>query len=137
MKKKDEIRTLQGIRYSYRRDRWINVSQSAKVVTPLPSTFDVLTWNVQHDGPDPIRRLTRALSYIQREVLDRENGERPDPCCIVLQEVHMNAFDVLLISEWVQDNFVIVPASPRKWPNRAVHGNVVLVSRTIPVLRAC
>jgi tyrosyl-DNA phosphodiesterase 2 len=135
MRIKDTIKVLQPVRYSLKRDRWIYIPQNSELITPPPSSFGVITWNVQWDAQWPIRRLTRALSHIQRVVLDCESDEQPEPCCILLQEVHVNAFEVLLMSEWVQENFVVVPASPNKWPNRAMYGNVTLVSRTLPTLR--
>jgi tyrosyl-DNA phosphodiesterase 2 len=132
----DNVKDLQAIRYSVKRDRWIHTSKRAKLTTPLPTSFNVLTWNVQHDAPDPIRRLTRALTHIRAEVLKCEKKQKPEPCCILLQEVHLNAFEVFLVSEWVQDNFVVVPSSPHRWPNRSMYGTVTLVSRTIPLVAA-
>jgi tyrosyl-DNA phosphodiesterase 2 len=135
MRIKDTIKVLQPIRYSLKRDRWIYIPKNSELITQPPSSFAVITWNVQWNKEWPIRRLTRALSHIQRVVLECESDEQPEPCCILLQEVHANAFEVLLMNGWVQDNFVVVPASPNKWPNHAMYGNVILVSRTLPTLR--
>ena len=63
-------------------------------------------------------------------------GERPEPCCILLQEVSSAAFTLILTNEWVQRCFLVVPSSSEKWPHGATYGNVTLVSRTIPVCGA-
>ena len=77
-----------------------------------------------------------VLGYIQKDVFRCKAGETPEPCCILLQEVHVRAFHVILDNDWVRKHFTITPVTPEKWPNRSVYGNVTLVSRSIPVSQA-
>jgi tyrosyl-DNA phosphodiesterase 2 len=127
---------LRAVRYSSRKRRWAQTSNCARGVRePLPSIFRLVTWNLDFTAPDKKKRLLAALSYIQQHVLDcRTPSERPDPCCILLQEVHESVFAQILNAEWVRRCFIVVPASVDKWPDQAEYGNVTLVSRTIPVV---
>jgi len=99
----------------------------------LPSTLRLLTWNVDFLTENASERLGAALGHIQRDVFRCRAGEGPEPCCILLQEVHIEAFHVILDNEWVRQHFAIAPVSPDKWPPHAEYGNVTLVSRTIPI----
>ncbi|KAG2146188.1 Endonuclease/exonuclease/phosphatase [Suillus bovinus] len=127
---------LRAVRYSSRKKRWAQTSNCARGVRePLPSTVRLVTWNLDFTASDKKKRLLAALSYIQQHVLDcRTTSERPEPCCIMLQEVHVSVFAEILNAEWVRRCFVVAPASVDKWPDQAVYGNVTLVSRTIPVV---
>lgn len=127
---------LRAVRYSSRKKRWAQTSNCARGVRePLPSTVRLVTWNLDFAAPDRKKRLLAALSYIQQHVLDcRTISERPEPCCILLQEVHETVFAQILNAEWVRRCFIVVPTSVDKWPDQAEYGNVTLVSRTIPVV---
>ncbi|KAG1842018.1 Endonuclease/exonuclease/phosphatase [Suillus subalutaceus] len=127
---------LRAVRYSSRKKRWAQTSNCARGVRePLPSVFRLVTWNIDFTAPDKKKRLLTALSYIQQHVLDcRTVSERPEPCCILLQEVHESVFTQILNAEWVRRCFIVVPTSVDKWPDQAKYGNVTLVSRTIPVV---
>lgn len=126
------------MRYSSRKNRWAQTSNCARGVRePLPSTVRLVTWNLDFTAPDKKKRLVAALSYIQQHVLDcRTISERPEPCCIMLQEVHESVFTQILNAEWVRRCFIVVPTGVDKWPDQAQYGNVTLVSRTIPVVNA-
>lgn len=127
---------LRAVRYSSRKKRWAQTSNCARGVRePLPSTVRLVTWNLDFAAPDRMKRLLAALSYIQQHVLDcRTTNERPEPCCILLQEIHESVFAQILNAEWVRRCFIVVPASVDKWPDQAKYGNVTLISRTIPVV---
>ncbi|KIK35309.1 hypothetical protein CY34DRAFT_812253 [Suillus luteus UH-Slu-Lm8-n1] len=129
---------LRAVRYSSRKKRWAQTSNCARGVRePLPSTVRLVTWNLDFTAPDKKKRLVAALSYIQQHVLDcRTISERPEPCCIMLQEVHESVFTQILNAEWVRRCFIVVPTGVDKWPDQAQYGNVTLVSRTIPVVNA-
>ncbi|KAG2147562.1 Endonuclease/exonuclease/phosphatase [Suillus clintonianus] len=129
---------LRAVRYSSRKKRWAQTSNCARGVRePLPSDIRLVTWNIDFAAADKKKRLLAALSHIQQHVLDcRTADERPDPCCILLQEVHASVFTQILNAEWVRRYFIVVPTSVDKWPDQAEYGNVTLVSRTIPVVNA-
>jgi tyrosyl-DNA phosphodiesterase 2 len=103
------------------------------MVEPLPSTVRILTWNIDFMASSPEERLTTAFAHIQNDVFRCEKGEAPEPCCILLQEIHEQAFHVILENEWIRKHFILTPLSPEKWPSSATYGNVTLVSRLIPV----
>jgi tyrosyl-DNA phosphodiesterase 2 len=74
---------------------------------------------------------------MQKDVfLCKTAGDAPEPCCILLQEVHVRAFQAILDNEWVRRHFAITPVTPERWPNYNIYGNVTLVSRSIPVCHA-
>ncbi|KAG1750802.1 Endonuclease/exonuclease/phosphatase [Suillus lakei] len=134
----DAQTSLRAVRYSSRKRRWAQTSNCARGVRePLPSTVRLVTWNIDFAAADKKKRLLAALSYIQQHVLDcRTISDRPEPCCILLQEVHASVFTQILNAEWVRRCFIVVPTSVDKWPEQAEYGNVTLVSRTIPVVNA-
>ncbi|KAG1747241.1 Endonuclease/exonuclease/phosphatase [Suillus paluster] len=129
---------LRAVRYSSRKKRWAQTSNCAKGVRePLPSSIRLVTWNLDFQSSEKKKRLLAALSYIQHRVLRcGTTSERPEPCCILLQEVHASVFTQILNAEWVRRCFIVVPTGPDKWPEQAFYGNVTLVSRTIPVVNA-
>ncbi|KAH7884732.1 Endonuclease/exonuclease/phosphatase [Phlebopus sp. FC_14] len=134
----DVPRSLRAVRYSSRNRRWSPTSHCQRgVIEPLPQSMRLLTWNVDFMAKNPKKRLTAALTYIQQEVFGcKSTNERPNPCCILLQEVSVTAFTLILTHEWVRQFFVVVPSSTDKWPSQATYGNVTLVSRTVPVCNA-
>lgn len=134
----DVPRPLRAVRYSSHKRRWMQTSNCANGIRePMPSWMRLASWNVDFAAKNPKKRLVAALAYIQREVFGcRMPSERPDPCCILLQEVSVSAFTTILTNEWVQRYFVVVPSSTDKWPYSATYGTVTLVSRTVPVSNA-
>lgn len=134
----DVPRLLRAVRYSSRKRRWMQTSNCANGIRePMPSWMRLVTWNVDFAAKKPKKRLVAALGYIQREVFGCSTpSQRPDPCCILLQEVSVSAFTVILTNDWVQRYFVVTPSSTDKWPCNATYGTVTLVSRTIPVSNA-
>ncbi|KAN0092746.1 Endonuclease/exonuclease/phosphatase [Tylopilus felleus] len=134
----DIPRPLRAVRFSMHKKRWSQTSNCARgIKEPLPSSMRLLTWNIDFASKAPKRRLNAALNYMQQDVFKcKTAGERPEPCCILLQEVSSAAFTLILTNEWVQRCFLVVPSSSEKWPHGATYGNVTLVSRTIPVCGA-
>ncbi|OAX39552.1 hypothetical protein K503DRAFT_791889 [Rhizopogon vinicolor AM-OR11-026] len=130
--------SLRAVRYSSRRKRWAPTSNCAKGIRePLPSSIRLVTWNIDFANPDRKKRFLTALTYIQQHVLGCQTAsERPEPCCILLQEIHVSVFTQILNAEWVRRYFIVVPTGTEKWPEHATYGNVTLVSRTIPVVNA-
>lgn len=110
-----------------------NGSRGIDEALVLPSSIRVLTWNVDFSERNPRQRLQRALEHIQHDVFLCKGGEKPAPCCILLQEVKHEAFRVIMAFEWFRDYFVMAPMSPEHWPLGADYGTVTLVSRTVPV----
>ncbi|KAH0833319.1 Endonuclease/exonuclease/phosphatase [Lanmaoa asiatica] len=134
----DIPRPLRVVRYSMHKKRWAQTSNCARgIKEPLPSSFRLLTWNIDFASKNPKRRLNAALDYIRQDVFKSKTlTEHPEPCCILLQEVSVTAFTLILTNEWVQRSFLTVPSSTEKWPHNARYGTVTLVSRTVPVCGA-
>ncbi|KIK82604.1 hypothetical protein PAXRUDRAFT_832172 [Paxillus rubicundulus Ve08.2h10] len=133
----DIPRPLRAVRYSMHNGRWAQTSNCAKgVKEPIPSSIRVLTWNIDFASRNPRKRLVGALTHIQEVFGCRTPSERPEPCCILLQEVSIAAFPLILTNEWVQRCFVVVPSSTDKWAYGATYGTVTLVARTVPVCGA-
>jgi tyrosyl-DNA phosphodiesterase 2 len=115
---------------------WKHISSREGPKTPPPSTIRVVTWNVECQTNWPAQRLTTALHHLETEVFKCKDGEAPDPCCILLQEVHVRAFEPLLENEWVRDHFMITPMRCQKWPQGAFYGNITLISKSLKVAQA-
>lgn len=99
-----------------------------------PSTIELVTWNVSYDGPMVRERMECILRHLERVVFKCRDGEAPEPCVVLLQEVHaLNGLDVILKDEWVREHFLVTPADTEKWPDFAQYGNVTLVEKSIPV----
>ncbi|EIN04876.1 hypothetical protein PUNSTDRAFT_92315 [Punctularia strigosozonata HHB-11173 SS5] len=79
-------------------------------------------------------RLAAALAHLRNGVFKCADGGAPEPCCILLQEVHEGAFSVIMEDDWIRNHFVLVPEGPNMFP--IYYGQVTLVARTIPVQRA-
>jgi tyrosyl-DNA phosphodiesterase 2 len=83
-----QLLSVDAARYSLRHKTWRRTSKSAKnVIEPLPSTIKLVTWNVDFSASNAKIRLKAALTHIQNDVLKCKDGERPPPCCILLQEI--------------------------------------------------
>ncbi|KAH7915612.1 Endonuclease/exonuclease/phosphatase [Hygrophoropsis aurantiaca] len=81
--------------------------------------------------------MEAALRHIQQVVFEcKTPSERPEPCCVLLQEVDVKVYTMILNHEWIQRCFLVVPSSTDHWPYRATYGNVTLISRTLPVCGA-
>ncbi|KAI0091289.1 Endonuclease/exonuclease/phosphatase [Irpex rosettiformis] len=112
------------------------VPSIASSYTYLKSSIKIITWNVDFMAPNARTRLFTVLQHIQYEVLGcNADDEQPEPCCILLQEVHPGAFPEILDNDWIRQHFCVMPVKPDDWPD-GHYGNVTLVSRTIPVLNA-
>jgi len=74
----------------------------------------------------------------------------PPANVIMLQEVTREAFEAILSDQWVKEYYQIVPSSPDEWApeprprsygeesrreRKAEYGNVILVTRSLPVMR--
>ena len=108
----------------------------ASSYTFLKTSLKIITWNVDFMAPNPRTRLSTIFEHIQFEVLGcNTDDEQPEPCCILLQEVHPEAFPEILDNDWVKQHFCVMPVKPYDWPD-GHYGNVTLVARTISVLNA-
>lgn len=84
----DGLQPVDAARYSGRHKVWRRTSKTQRnVAEPLPHFVKLLTWNVDFSTPNAKTRLRAALAHIQNDVLKCKGGERPPPCCILLQEV--------------------------------------------------
>jgi len=129
-----QLLSVDAARYSLRHKTWRRTSKSAKnIVEPLPSSIKLVTWNIDFSASNAKIRLKTALTHIQNDVLKCKGGERPPPCCILLQEIIREAFRTIFDNEWVQQYFIIAPRKIDEWPPGAYYGNVTLTSRTVPV----
>jgi tyrosyl-DNA phosphodiesterase 2 len=127
--------------YHYRRAKggaWKHVSGSKiNDQTYHPSSIKIVTWNVDFQSPQVRARVHVALQYLEKHVFKCPRGEAPEPCVIMLQEVHSDALPHLLDYGWIRDHFVVTPINHTRWPNESHYGNVTLVSRTLVVVKAC
>ena len=124
--------------YRHGKGEWKHVpSSKANEQTYHPSSIKVVTWNVDFQNPQAKARLFAALRYLEVHVFKCPSGEAPEPCIIMLQEVHRDALPHLLEYEWVRNQFVVTPISHTRWPNEGYYGNVTLVSKSLVVVNAC
>ncbi|CAL1716394.1 unnamed protein product [Somion occarium] len=137
MEFEDELVTLELKRFSKHTRQWRRTSRDSQDDIELspPSSIRVLSWNIDFIGDKPEARMQAALSHIQNEVFASEDGQKPAPCCILLQEVSSEAFPVLLKNQWVRKHFMVIPTSADDFPN-GTYGVVTLVSKSIPVSKA-
>lgn len=84
-----QLISIDATRYSCKHKSWRNTSKAAKaVIDPaFPSSFKLVTWNVDFATPNAKTRLKAALAHIQNDVFMCNEGEKPPPCCILLQEI--------------------------------------------------
>lgn len=74
----------------------------------------------------------------------------PPANIIMLQEVTREAFDAILSDQWVKEYYQVIPSSPDEWTpepvpgssaeesgggRKAEYGNVILATRSLPVMR--
>ncbi|KAF8626977.1 hypothetical protein AX15_004570 [Amanita polypyramis BW_CC] len=125
---------LKAYRYRAKKKGWKHIHLDKVDDTKCPSQVRIITWNISFDMPGPIERLNAALRHLEMDVVKCRSGEALEPCCILLQELHKNAFPLLLADQWIRDHFVVTPRSDDKWPPKTMYGNVTLASRSIPVV---
>jgi len=96
--------------------QWIHAPQTpydANIPDDLPTSLTLVTWNVD-------------FSKLNNE------GGKPPPCLILLQEIHVEAFDTLITHPWVREWFMVVPGRPNEgWPQGAWYGTVTLIARSV------
>ncbi|KAF8486081.1 Endonuclease/exonuclease/phosphatase [Russula ochroleuca] len=121
----DPVVSIQAKRFSS--GQWKDAPQ-APYDNSLPTSLNIITWNVECATPEVARRLTAALDYLQFHAFPEHKGGKPPHCLILLQEINIDAFDTLLAHPWVQEWFSVVPGSPEAgWPEGATYGTVTLV----------
>lgn len=109
-------------------------SQESRSSLPPPtSQVRIICWNVDMVSQHLEERLHAALRHIEEEVLNCKDGEAPEPCCILLQEVRDTVLPFLLKDPWVRRWFMVTPFTKDKWPEAAFYGNITLVSRTLDI----
>ncbi|KAF8206418.1 hypothetical protein K438DRAFT_2089198 [Mycena galopus ATCC 62051] len=127
-------------RYRASRTKWHRMSSPDHTTDEddiPPSTIDVVSWNVDFSTPMPAKRMETTLRHLEKVVFKCRDGEAPDPCVILLQEVHaVHGLEALLRDNWVRRHFTVTPADVEKWPKHAQYGNVTLVEKSIPVVEA-
>ncbi|KAJ7170696.1 Endonuclease/exonuclease/phosphatase [Mycena crocata] len=133
------LQQLRMCRWRESRNRWHRVSSDRDIGEDeeLPSTIDLVSWNVSYDTPMVRERMESVLRHLETVVFKCRDGEAPEPCIVMLQEVHSpNGLDVILKDEWVREHFFVAPVDTNKWPDRTQYGNVTLVERSIAVVDA-
>ncbi|KAF7330579.1 hypothetical protein MVEN_02498200 [Mycena venus] len=130
---------LRMYRWRGSRNRWHRISpdrDNGEDDVP-PTTIDLVSWNVSFDTPLCAKRMEAILRHLEKVVFKCRDGEAPEPCVVLLQEVHaIHGLQVLLQDEWVREHFFLTPADTSKWPEGAQYGNVTLVEKSIPVADA-
>ncbi|KAJ7126982.1 Endonuclease/exonuclease/phosphatase [Mycena epipterygia] len=133
------LQQLRMYRWRESRKRWHRISpdrDNGEDEIP-PSTIEFVSWNVSYDTPMVAQRMECVLRHLEKIVFKCRRGEAPEPCVVLLQEVHsLNGLDVILKDEWVREHFFVTPADTSKWPEGAAYGNVTLVEKSIPVADA-
>ena len=114
--------------------QWVHAPQTPcdnNIPDDLPTSLTLVTWNVDFSRPYFVERLTDALNHLENK-LTEDKGGKPPPCLILLQEIHVHAFDTLLAHPWVREWFMVVPGSPEEgWPQDAWYGTATLVARSV------
>jgi tyrosyl-DNA phosphodiesterase 2 len=132
----DALQEIRGCRYSSSKQKWIATSRKDRFQEPFPSWVRIVTWNVDFMQRGAPQRLAAALAYLRKSVFKcGTEADAPEPCCILLQEVHEHAFDAVREDAWVRRHFVVVPDGAGG-AFATYYGQVTLVARTVPVLRA-
>lgn len=130
---------LRMYRWRGSRNRWHRISpdrDNGEDEIPT-STIELVSWNVSFDTPLCAKRMETILRHLEKVVFKCRDGEAPEPCVVLLQEVHaIHGLQVLLQDEWVREHFFVTPADTSKWPEGAQYGNVTLVEKSIPVVDA-
>ncbi|KAJ7158740.1 Endonuclease/exonuclease/phosphatase [Mycena filopes] len=127
---------LRMYRWRGSRNRWHRMSPDRDHGEPdiPPSTIEFVSWNVSFDAPMVAQRMETTLRYLEEVVFKCRGGEAPEPCVVLLQEVHaVQGLQTILANPWVREHFFVTPADTSKWPEQALYGNVTLVEKSIPV----
>ncbi|KAH9945449.1 Endonuclease/exonuclease/phosphatase [Epithele typhae] len=113
--------------YSPEKQTWSSRYKSAR--TPVHS-LRVVTWNVDFMAPGAAPRMECILEHLRRRTLT----EKPQPSCILLQELNKDSFATLLSDPWVREHYAITPSDPKYWPRGSSYGVATLVSRHARIL---
>ncbi|KAF7374884.1 hypothetical protein MSAN_00374500 [Mycena sanguinolenta] len=135
------LRQLRMYRYRGSRNKWHRMSpdhDKKREYEVPPSTIELVSWNVSFDQSFCAKRMESTLRHLEKVVFKCRDGEAPEPCIVLLQEVHaIHGLDVILRDKWVREHFIVTPADVDKhWPRNALYGNVTLVEKSIPVVDA-
>lgn len=137
--RRNKLVPLKLSRYHSRRGAWKHLfkkEMDEMQENPPLSELVVVSWNVDYLERWPAQRMEIELKHLEEEELQCRNGEAPDPCIILLQEVHPRALPAILKNEWVQKHFFVTPSSCSKWPEKAPCGVVTLIQREVRVVKA-
>lgn len=93
----------------------------------------IITWNIDFAADHKEERLDAALRHIELDVLRCKGDQAPEPCVIMLQEVHVSLLPYILNDEWVRSWFVVTPFTKEKWPQGSYYGNVTLIARSLNI----
>ncbi|TCD69349.1 hypothetical protein EIP91_007905 [Steccherinum ochraceum] len=135
----DRIIPLSIRSYSKKDPRWRRrraPQDPASDPRPTPSSLRIVSWNIDFMQDRAVTRLHAALDHLKSKLHKGADGTKLEPCCVLLQEVALDAFPALLSHAWVQEHFQVTPTSPDKgWPRGAGYGVVTLVSRSLQVIQ--
>ena len=135
----DTVVQLQAKQFS---GQWVHAPQTpsdANIPDDVPTSLTLVTWNVDFSKLYFNERLTAALDYLEKSLTEdkEDKGGKPPPCLILLQEIHVEAFDTLLTHPWVREWFMVVPGHPNEgWPQGAWYGTVTLIARSVKLTAA-
>ena len=127
-----DLYPLKVYRFSRSRNGWKHTTKRDREEEPPPSIC-VVTWNIDFASQWPEERVLAVLRHLEHDVLSCQDGDRPLPCCILLQEVHVRARDKIMEDDWVRNNFFVTDS--HKWRHDK-YGNLTLVDKSIKVVQA-
>ncbi|KAF9469371.1 Endonuclease/exonuclease/phosphatase [Collybia nuda] len=114
-------------KYAGDSESWL-ASDPENDIRSAPSTFAVLTWNIDFSRDLPVHRLKTVLNHLESELL---GDPSPRPTIILFQEVHKSCFHTLLSHPFVRSRFQVTDISPSKWPGSIQYGTVTLIPNSI------
>lgn len=123
--------------YTFNNGEWVIHEPGQQQQSDLKpvSLLHLVTWNVDAKERIPNQRIEKIIDHLSGVVFKATEGVIAS-CCVLLQEVNTAAHSHILCSNWIRDNFRIIPGTTptELWDN--TFGLMVLFSKTLAVSQA-
>jgi tyrosyl-DNA phosphodiesterase 2 len=108
---------------------WEPTTNPCPSTAPPPTTFTILSWNIDFMLPYPDERMSVALAHLQRLI-----SQQPQPSIIFLNEMLESDLKLIATQPWIREGYAITDLDATHWES-GHYGTTMLIPRSLGVER--
>ncbi|KAL9604806.1 MAG: hypothetical protein Q9219_000254 [cf. Caloplaca sp. 3 TL-2023] len=120
--------------YHYKDNAWQQYTQpDPTTVAPLPSSFRLITWNIDFQASGGPLRMAAALRHLEQLTVEETTDvSTPPPFILCLQEMTRGDLALIKAAPWIQARYNLTDTDPSHWRGSG-YGTTMLIDRRLPV----